>query len=247
MGPFSLIVTVVVSVTVINAYNLVDGIDGLAGALALIAFLAVAVLTGAGSMPGTIALTIAAGIVGFLLCNFPVIWNRPVRSFMGDAGSTFLGFTIVWVALSISQGPERVISPVHCLWFAAIPIYDSMTCFVRRSLAGKSPFTAGRDHFHHILKRGGLGVRNSLGVLTGLQLVYAIIGLIAHFVGLADVVVFGVWAVLGLLQRRIIWKIAAYARLSIRRRAKPQPVLTAAPALTEVPAQAAVPKRKIAA
>jgi UDP-GlcNAc:undecaprenyl-phosphate GlcNAc-1-phosphate transferase len=203
-GPAALVFTTVVTLTVINAYNLIDGADGLAGSLALIALLSVAAVSGYASLSAAIALTISAGIVGFLLFNFPTVLNRPVRSFMGDAGSTMLGFTIVWVTIGISQGPDRMISPVHCLWFASIPVYDSLTCFVRRILRGKSPFLPGRDHFHHILQRGGFGVRRTLGILTGMQATYAVMGLIGHFAGVPDVAMFTVWSVLGLSQRRFI-------------------------------------------
>ena len=216
-GPFALLFTVMVAVTVINAYNLVDGVDGLAGSLALIAFLAVAIVAGAGSVFGAISLTIAAGILGFLLYNFPVVWNRSVHSFMGDAGSTLLGFTVLWIAISISQGPERLISPVHCLWFASIPIYDSLTCFVRRSLQGRSPFSPGRDHFHHTLKRGGFNVLQILGILSGLQFIYAAVGIFGYFAGVPDAVLFVAWSGLGLTQRAVICAISNARRKVVLR------------------------------
>ena len=218
LGPLSLIFTMAVAITMINAYNLIDGADGLAGTLAVIALAALAIVSGIGSMKAGIALTACAAIVGYLLFNFPLSWNRSVRSFMGDAGSTLLGFTVVWVALGISQGPDRLISPVHCLWFASIPIYDCMTCFVRRILAGKSPFTPGRDHFHHTLLRAGLKVRQTLALLTGLQAVYATIGLVGHFAGIPDAAMFAAWSVLGLSQRFVIKTIARHWRGSRLRR-----------------------------
>ena len=212
MGRATLVFTMLVTLTMINAYNMIDGVDGLAGSLALIVLLSIAVIGGIGEMSSTISLTVSAAIVGFLIFNFPITMNRDTRSFMGDSGSTFLGFTIVWIAISASQGSERLVSPVICLWFASIPIYDCLTCFVARALSGKSPLTPGRDHFHHILKRGGMGVRKILGTLTTLQLIYAIAGLTAHFAGIADVVMFSVWAVLGVSQRAIIRRIARLHR-----------------------------------
>jgi len=212
MGRFTLVFTMLVTLTMINAYNLIDGVDGLAGSLALIAMLSVAVVGGPSAPSTVVAMSAAAAIVGFLIFNFPVGWNRSLRSFMGDAGSTFLGFTIVWVTLGVSQGPERLISPVSCLWFASIPIYDCLTCFVRRALTGKSPLTPGRDHFHHILKRGGIDERKSLGILGGLQLIYAGTALIAHFAGVPDVAMFTSWALLGLSQRYVIARIAIFSR-----------------------------------
>jgi len=212
-GRFSLAVTMLVIVSMINAYNFVDGADGLAGSLALIGMLAVTVVTGVFHPTGAIALAAAAAIVGFLIFNFPTVYNRPVRAFMGDAGSTFLGFTLAWVTLSVTQGPDKLISAVPCLWFAAVPIFDFFACFVRRLLQGHSPFKPGRDHFHHILMRGGFGVRKTLGILTGLQVIYALVGLGGHFSGLPDVVMFSAWAFAGVSQLQVIRQISKYHRL----------------------------------
>jgi UDP-GlcNAc:undecaprenyl-phosphate GlcNAc-1-phosphate transferase len=197
MGSFTLIFTMLVTLTMINAYNLVDGADGLAGTLTLIALLSVALVSDIHHSSAAAALTVSGAIIGFLLFNFPTPWNRRVRSFMGDAGSTMLGFAVVWITLGVSQGDARVISPVHCLC-------DCLTCFVRRAMKGKSPFSPGRDHFHHVLFRGGFTVRPALAILTGLQLIYALIAVAAHFAGVGDVVMFTAWSVLFATQRTVI-------------------------------------------
>lgn len=220
MGPFTLIFTTIVSLTVINAYNLIDGADGLAGSLALVALLAISIVGGGADPSTAIALTVSAAVIGFLIFNYPTTWNRPIRSFMGDAGSTFIGFTILWVVLGASQGPDRLVSPVIGLWFASVPIYDCLTCFIRRALKGRSPFSPGRDHFHHVLNRGTTHVRRTIIVLTVLQLLYAAIGLAGHYAGVPDFVMFAGWSALGLFQRPIIRKLAAAKRwVRLRKRA----------------------------
>ncbi len=218
MGSFTLIFTCLVTLTMINAYNLIDGVDGLAGTLALIAFLAVALVGSVGSPASSFALVASAAVLGYLLFNLPLNWNRSVHSFMGDAGSTLLGFTIVWITLTVSQGPERIISPVHCLWFAAIPIYDALTCFVRRIAQGKSPVQPARDHFHHTLRRGSMSMRQVLGTIAGLQLIYAIVGLAGHYAGVPDANMFALWSLLGLTQWWVIRQFAKYRRLFAWRR-----------------------------
>jgi UDP-GlcNAc:undecaprenyl-phosphate GlcNAc-1-phosphate transferase len=219
LGPFSLIFTTVVSLTVINAYNLIDGADGLAGSLSLVALLAISLVGGYTDPSTAIALTVSAAVIGFLVFNFPVTWNRPVRTFMGDAGSTFLGFTILWVVLGASQGADRLVSPVVGLWFASVPIYDCLTCFVKRTWAGKSPFKPGRDHFHHIMNRGAPQARRTIVILTAMQILYAGIGLAGHFSGAPDAFLFAGWSVLGLTQFMIIRRIAVYKRwFRLRRR-----------------------------
>ena len=212
LGPFTLIGTMVVAITVVNAYNLVDGADGLAGTLAVITFTSLAIVGGAGAALGITLVAIAA-VLGFLIFNFPSIRNRRIRAFMGDAGSTFIGFLVVCVALSITQGENRAISPVAVLWFASIPLYDLFTCFVTRLLSGKSPFTPGRDHFHHWLRRGGFNGIEKVAILGGLQAAYASIALAGHFAGVPDFVLFFGWSVLGLTQATVIRAISTRHRL----------------------------------
>lgn len=211
LGPFTLIGTLVVGITVVNAYNLVDGSDGLAGTLSIVTLTALAVAGGGGMFSG-VALVAIAATTGFLIFNFPLVHNRRIRAYMGDAGSTFLGFLIVGVALSITQGENRSISPVAVLWFAAIPLYDLFTCFVTRLLSGKSPFTAGRDHLHHWLRRGGFNCQEAVFILGGLQALYASIALVGHFAGTPDFVLFFGWSVLGLTQSTVIRSIAKHHR-----------------------------------
>ncbi len=216
LGPLALIFTLLVTLTVINSFNLIDGVDGLAGSIAFVSLLSLVTIAGFGSSITGVALVVLAAVFGFLLFNFPVLANRAVRSFMGDSGSTLLGLVVVWLTIRISQGPDAVVSPVVCLWFAALPLFDLFTCFVRRILRGVSPFRPGRDHFHHTLKRGGLRVRQVLGVLSGIHIFYSVLGLIAHFSGASDALSFWVWVAMGLFQHRVIRKIAVSHRLGMR-------------------------------
>jgi hypothetical protein len=58
------------------------------------------------------------------------------------------------------------------------------------------PFSPGRDHFQHVLRRGGFGRRQTLGFLTGLQCVYALVGLVGNYYGMQDYILFAAWSVL---------------------------------------------------
>ena len=216
-GRFSLLFTMLVTIATINAFNFIDGLDGLSASLALIAVLSIAVVAGLTNMYAGAALTVAAVILGYLVFNFPTSRNRSIRTFMGDTGSTLLGFSVVWIMIGVCQGADRVISPVHCLWFAALPIFDFFTCFVQRGLRGKSPFKPGHDHVHHILKRGGFTMRRRLSILAGFQIAYSSVGIAGHFSGVPDVVMFAAWSVLGISQAWIIRFIAKHNRVRGRR------------------------------
>jgi len=212
LGIFSLPMTALIAVSVINAFNLVDGADGLAGTMAVLALGPAAILAGYTSFPGQIAILGIAVTLGFLCFNFPTPHNRRIRTFMGDAGSTFVGFLVVTCIAAVSQGPSAVISPTVGLWFAALPIYDLFTCFVQRIRKGRSPVMPGRDHFHHVMARGGFTVRASLGILTLLQATYVAIGLLGHYAGVPEFLMFAAWAAVGLSQWKLIRVVAKLAR-----------------------------------
>ena len=214
LGPAALVGTAVITLTVINAFNFVDGIDGLAGSLALIALVSIAFVAGLGSPVATLALMSAGAIIGFLFFNFPLPANRRIRSFMGDAGSTLLGLVIVWLTISISQGEFRMISPVIGIWFVAIPLFDIVTCCVRRVMSRKSPCTPGRDHFHHVLRRGGFSSTQTLGILAGSQIFYASFGILGHYWGISESLMFTIWSLLGIGQFSMIKFVAVRHRWS---------------------------------
>jgi UDP-GlcNAc:undecaprenyl-phosphate GlcNAc-1-phosphate transferase len=203
-GPLALIVTALMYVTVINAFNLVDGIDGLAGSMALVAVAGIAIVAGTESNSMATAAVFMGTIAGYLMFNFPVGNARPYRAFMGDAGSTFIGLSVVWLTVSVCQGPDRQISPVTGLWFAALPLYDLITCFCRRIANGRSPFTSGVDHFHHTLLQAGMTVRQVVATLVSLQILYVGFAILAHYAGVSDSAVFTIWAVAGISQFTLI-------------------------------------------
>ena len=209
LGPFALLTTALIFSSVINAYNMIDGLDGLAGSMVMVALIAIAFVSGSGTSTESMALVVAAAVAGYLVFNLPLGERRPYRAFMGDAGSTFLGLCVVWLTVSICQGNDRIISPVHGLWFAALPIFDLFTVFVRRAVSGRSPFGSGRDHFHHILREAGMSVPLVVATLVSLQSLYAAFGVASLRWGIEEPLVFTVWAVLGIGQLWVVRRIGA--------------------------------------
>ena len=213
LGFLAIPVSVLITLSVINAFNFVDGIDGLAASMALIA-LAGGALAAALRAPGlTVAVMACGAILGFLPFNFPVFRSRRLRTFMGDAGSTLLGFLVVWFTLSICQGQHRPLSPVAALWFALMPLSDFFSCFVRRVIKGKMPLHAGREHFHYMLMRAGLSGRQVLAVLVAFAVVYAAVGVIGTSQKLPDWSLFAPWITLLGMQHFIIKGLAVQIRL----------------------------------
>jgi UDP-GlcNAc:undecaprenyl-phosphate GlcNAc-1-phosphate transferase len=198
LGGFAIPFTILVFVGGINAWNMIDGIDGLASVLAFIGLgflLAVAGWSGPALQASLLALLCSIG--AFFLFNLPFRGLRRHRTFLGDAGSTFLGFAVVWHALELSQGPTAAISPLTALWFVALPVYDVITTTVRRALKGVSPLAGDRQHLHHLLQDHGLSIRQTLVVMAILALLGGLIGISSHYAGASDSLMFGLYASLG--------------------------------------------------
>jgi UDP-GlcNAc:undecaprenyl-phosphate GlcNAc-1-phosphate transferase len=193
--PFSIVIVL----TAINAFNMFDGSDGVAGIQALIAlvFLGFACIMGGAMSYLPLLFGLSGCIFGFLVFNWPSKRTRNVRAFMGDAGSTMLGFSLAWLSTELSQGPERVISPVVALWVFALPLFDLFSSMIRRLSQGVSPFHGDSEHLHHLLRRFGLSSRQVAHVVLFASMATGLIGVGAYLAGVPDGWLFTGWAVLG--------------------------------------------------
>ncbi|MEU8492428.1 MAG: hypothetical protein ACQEXM_13220 [Actinomycetota bacterium] len=175
----SVLLTVLVTVVLVNAMNFVDGLDGLAAGIGLITTLATAVfciglISENGNDPATfvpalLAVVLAGSCLGFLPHNF-----HPARIFMGDTGSMMVG---VMLAAAITSASGRVpqsdtpsagdllalVSPVVVLvGIVFIPSLDLLMAVVRRTRAGTSPFSPDKMHLHHRLLQVGHSHRRAV-------------------------------------------------------------------------------------
>jgi len=186
---------------VLNALNFVDGADGLAGGIAftaLASFAAFAMLVDAGEEVAGRAASLAAmlsvlvgAVAGFLAFNLRTPWRRRASVFMGDAGSLFLGFSIGWVAIyACSQFGTSSLSPVTALWILMVPLFDTVSCMVRRRLNGRSPLRADRQHVHHLLQRAGLSPARAVAVLILVNAAGGVIGVTGWVLGVPDYLMF---------------------------------------------------------
>jgi UDP-GlcNAc:undecaprenyl-phosphate/decaprenyl-phosphate GlcNAc-1-phosphate transferase len=178
-GVGSIAFTIIITIAAVNAFNMLDGMDGLAGATALTAMLALAYASWTADLRDTagVSLVVAGVICAFLMFNLPVRLSRSVRCFMGDAGSTLLGFSVAWVCIRVSQGPSKAVAPVTTLWIVALPLYELLWSTARRIVRGVSPLKADTAHFHHLLLKRGFGVRATFGFFVALSVVLSGIGI----------------------------------------------------------------------
>ncbi len=190
LGRWSIPLTVFATVGVINALNMSDGMDGQAGSLAFVGLGALAIVTALGGRVEVFNLLVllTVCVVAFLGFNLRLPGRPRALVFMGDAGSMFLGFTLTWFLITLSQGAERLISPITAVWIVAIPLLDTVTVMLQRILARRSPVTSDRQHIHHLLQAVGLGVGKSWMVITVAAVVFASGGIWAQLHDVSDAV-----------------------------------------------------------
>ncbi len=215
--------TVFTTLGVINALNMCDGLDGLSGTLALISLtglLLAAIFNGASGDVFILA-ALATGILGFLLFNFRILGRERASIFMGDSGSMFVGFALTWFAISLSQGEGRVITPAAALWFLMLPIFDTVTMIFRRAVRKRSPFSADREHIHHVFLMAGFNVNETIAIMAAAALIGVGVGLLSMDIGASEFSVAGLFLVVGLLYFWMVlrsWKVMRFIERSICRR-----------------------------
>jgi UDP-GlcNAc:undecaprenyl-phosphate GlcNAc-1-phosphate transferase len=164
----------------VNAFNMLDNMDALSGGVALIV---------AGSLYGLSGLPLGldkesdlfryllvpliGALAGFLWFNRP-----PARIFMGDCGSTLLGFLLgftVWRFVWRNPGLESVLAAILIF---AVPLYDMTTVVLLRLSQGRSPFHADKQHLSHRLVDMGLSKPMAVLVIHSLALASGTWGLL---------------------------------------------------------------------
>ncbi|ECA5180855.1 UDP-N-acetylglucosamine--undecaprenyl-phosphate N-acetylglucosaminephosphotransferase [Salmonella enterica subsp. enterica serovar Newport] len=182
LGPFGYFLTLFAVWAAINAFNMVDGIDGLLSGLSSVSFAAMGLILwfdGQTSLAMWCFAMIAA-ILPYIMLNLGILGRR-YKVFMGDAGSTLIGFTVIWLLLETTQGKTHSISPVTALWIIAIPLMDMVAIMYRRLRKGMSPFSPDRQHIHHLVMRAGFTSRQAFVLITLAAAILAGVGVTAEY------------------------------------------------------------------
>mgnify|MGYP001210500580 FL=1 len=165
---FSFILTVGWIVGITNAINLIDGLDGLSSGITLISCISLLVVFALNESPliAIILITALAGaIVGFLPYNF-----NPAKTFIGDVGSNFLGFSIAVISIIGVAKTYTAIVLIAPIMVLALPIFDTLWAIIRRIAKTKSlkgVFKADKGHLHHRLMARGYTQKQSVLILYG--------------------------------------------------------------------------------
>lgn len=169
----SIIVSIVWIVFITNAVNFIDGLDGLAaGVSAIMSVSLVFIATRLGEYStAVIGAALLGSCFGFLPYNF-----NPAKIFMGDTGSTFLGFILASLSIQGVFKSYAIISFAVPLLILGLPLFDAVFAMIRRIMKGQSPMQADRGHLHHRLIDMGFSQKQTVFIL---YLISGILGISA--------------------------------------------------------------------
>ena len=162
----SVTLTVIWIVFITNAVNFIDGLDGLAAgvsAIMSISLVFISIRVGEYSI-AILGIALMGSCFGFLPFNF-----NPAKIFMGDTGSTFLGFMLATLSIQGVFKSYAVISFAVPLLILGLPLFDALFAMIRRILRGQSPMTADRGHLHHRLVDMGFSHKQTVFILYAIS------------------------------------------------------------------------------
>ena len=176
---FSVIITIIWIVGVTNAINLIDGLDGLSSGISVISaisLLIIFVLNGSSMISILLITALAGALVGFLPFNY-----SPAKTFIGDTGSNFLGFSLSIISILGVAKTYTAAVIVLPLIVLGLPLFDTFWAIVRRLIKGKSIkaiFKADKGHLHHRLVAKGFSQKQAVLVLYGISATFGIFAVI---------------------------------------------------------------------
>jgi UDP-N-acetylmuramyl pentapeptide phosphotransferase/UDP-N-acetylglucosamine-1-phosphate transferase len=152
----SILFTIFVFIVIINGINLIDGIDGLAAGVGIVISTTLGVwfyLAGF-THYSVMCFSLVGSLMAFFYYN---VFSKKNKIFLGDAGSLMIGLTVSIFVIrflnyqTISLEYNIHSAPAIAFGIFIIPFFDTLRVFLLRITQGRSPFSADRQHIHHIL------------------------------------------------------------------------------------------------
>lgn len=175
----SLLFTVLWVVGFINMVNFIDGADGLAGGVSTISALTlflIAFVRGQFDLMVPLMALIGAALA-FLRFNF-----YPAKVFLGDMGSTVIGYMLAVISLSGAIKGATVLTVAVSLLAMGFPVVDTIQVMIRRLQEGRPIYQADRNHVHHRLMALGLTQPQTVGVIYAISILFSLMALVLLFV-----------------------------------------------------------------
>jgi UDP-GlcNAc:undecaprenyl-phosphate GlcNAc-1-phosphate transferase len=166
--------------------------------------LSLAILAFISGVPFDTSITsvLAGAIFAFLFFNMGWFKRGRYKVFMGDAGSMLIGLTVIWLVTFMVK--VDMIRAVTVVWLIAIPLMDMFSVMMRRMLAGNSPLTASRDHFHHLFLRKGFSSSKTTTLIGIINALFCLVGIMSEIYVLPEYIMTGLFMIFFLVYNALV-------------------------------------------
>jgi UDP-N-acetylmuramyl pentapeptide phosphotransferase/UDP-N-acetylglucosamine-1-phosphate transferase len=163
----SVVFSLIIFMSIINAYNLIDGIDGLASGTGILTSFLLGAWMYAIDAHGmaVLAWSLTGSLLPFFYFN---VFGKKYKLFMGDTGSLMMGMVMApFTAIILGKGipSDNVLylqaAPAVLVAVLIYPLWDLLRVATIRIWKGRSPFKADRNHMHHLFLEAGYSHRRS--------------------------------------------------------------------------------------
>ena len=184
-------------VGITNAMNLIDGLDGLSTGISIISSISLLMIFALNDSPLISILLITSlcgSLVGFLPYNF-----NPAKTFIGDTGSNFLGYSLSVISIMGVAKTYTAIVIVAPLIVLALPVFDTLLAVVRRIIKGKNLkaiIEPDAGHLHHKMLQKGFTQRQAVLIMYAISAVFGMFAVILLDSGIWKALSFAIMIVL---------------------------------------------------
>lgn len=183
--------TVFVSLLIVNSINLIDGIDGLASGLSIMALSLFTVLFFRLNVIGYTLLSCGflGSVVAFFYFNMFGKAERHTKTFMGDAGSLMLGYSLAYFSIKYAMYKPELLPVRESALFVSytlllLPTFDLIRVALARLHRGVGLFHPDKTHIHHKVMAAGCTMRQALCVILAFYLVFCVMNYALYAAGL---------------------------------------------------------------
>ena len=197
----------------VNSINLMDGMDGLVSGFSILVmiFLASIATIVEDNFVFMSAIILSGSLLGFLKYN-----GYPAKIFLGDTGSLFLGFSLVFLSLELSIDKNTsnldLTFPVLIL---AVPIVDTLKVIIYRLFKKKNPFLPDNNHLHHIILNGKVKHKITVFSIHTISLVFLTLALFYfRYKSEYVLIAFFVLSILMMFVKQIVFSIQFFRKIN---------------------------------
>lgn len=189
---FSIPLSLIAGVGIINAVNLIDGVDGLCSSFGMMTCLVFAYIfhhVGDTTM-FFIAMIVIGGLLPFFFHN---VFGQSSKMFLGDGGSLMLGTLLTLFTFNtlsadspcFAIGYSGLSLVALTLAILSIPVFDTLKVMIYRVARGKSPFLPDKTHLHHLFIELGFSHLATSFIMVFMNLTIVGLLLLAWSLGLS--------------------------------------------------------------